>query len=310
MTIAIVGPRSYIAESLVDALEGIGKNYTLISLRKRSEDRYNTNRRIFFAEELTSSMVLDMGISSVVVCTSLNAADCEKDPTKASFINIEMVLRVIELLVGAGVKRCLYLSTVKVYGEDLVGEIKEESPVRPSTIYARTHYEAEVGLKTLGTVSSVEVLILRLSNVFGAPMRKDHSAWSLATNCFARQMAEKGSISVKSPDVVRNLLPMETLIRFIKMWVSKEFDIAGVSTVNIGGCNSMSMRRIGELVEGIYSRRINEISGTLDPQVNQSTFKYSVDKMQKLMGVSRSECIRVACQELKSLCEASRRVFG
>lgn len=310
MTIAIVGPSSYIAERLVDVLEDTGKDYTLISLRKRSEDRYNTNRRIFFAEELTSSMVVEMGISSVVVCTSLNAADCEKNPAKATFINIGMVLRVVELLVGAGVKRCLYLSTVKVYGEDLEGEIKEESPVRPSTIYARTHYETEVGLKTLGTVRSVEVLILRLSNVFGAPMRKDHSAWSLATNCFARQMAEKGSVSVKSPDVVRNLLPMGVLIRFISMWVSKEFNTAGISTLNIGGFSSMTMRGVGELVEEMYSGRIDEISERLVTQVDQSTFKYSVDKMQKLMGASRSECIRVACQELKSLCEASRRVFG
>ena len=310
MTVAIVGPSSYIAERLINALEGTGESYTLISLRKRSEGRYSRNERIVFAEELTESIVLEEGISSVVVCTSLNAADCEKYPAEAAYINIKMVLDVMRMFVSAGVKRCLYLSTVKVYGEDLEGEIKEESPVHPSTIYARTHYETEVGLTTLGEVSSVEVLILRLSNVFGAPMRKDHSAWSLATNCFARQMAERGSVSVKSPDVVRNLLPMDMLIRFIRMWVSKEFDTAGVRTLNIGGCSSMSMRRIGELVEEVYSRRIEEISGALDPQVNQSTFKYSVDRVQELMGASRSECIRIACEELKSLCDASRKVFG
>lgn len=310
MTTAIVGPNSYIAERLIGTLEDIGENYELISLRKRSEVVYSSRRKVLFAEELTRSLVVDMGISSVIVCASLSAADCESDPAKAAYVNTEMILRVIKLLVSADVKRCLYLSTVKVYGEDLEGEIKEECPASPKTIYAKTHYETEVGLKDIGTVSNVEVLILRLSNVFGAPVRKDHSAWSLAANCFARQMAEEGCVNVKSPDVIRNLLPMETLITFIRMWISREFETGDIRTLNIGGCSSMSMKTVGELVEGVYCRRIHDTSRLIDTQSNQSAFRYSVDKMQELMGASGSECLRVTFLELKSLCEASKRFFG
>ena len=211
MTVAIVGPTSYIALRLRERLEDLGDKYHLISLRRRGDKTYN-DEEMLFDQELTEADLQHLGISCVVLCASLTARECESDPKRAAAVNTDHIYRLVCKLARAGVRRFLYLSTVKVYGEDLAGEVTEKSNVFPVTVYALTHYRTEQMLYELGQKWDLEILTLRLSNVFGSPLDRDSAAWFLATNNFAKQMAIRGSISVKSPTVVRNILPMNRLI--------------------------------------------------------------------------------------------------
>lgn len=308
MTIAIIGPTSYIAEHLTSSLESHKKEYHLISLRNRGDIRYEMAKEVYFLEELTEAKVHAMGITSVIICTSMLASECDEDPQMAAVVNTRLVLMAVDLMQRAGVERFLYLSTIKVYGEDLSGNVTEKTAVDPQTIYSRTHYETEVALNSMRSSSGVEVLVIRLSNVFGAPVSHKESAWSLATNCFARQMAAKGSIEVKSPGVFRNILPISSLTAFILLWIETS-KTEGFDVINIGSTMTLSMSSIAQLVQDIFcGNLIEHDQGNITEQ--EYGFRYSIDRMLEITGKSGKNQDRSVFLELERLCNASKRAFS
>lgn len=308
MTLAIVGPTSYIAEHLASSLEDLKKEYHLISLRNRGDIEYEITKEVYFLEELTEAKVHAMGITSVIICTSMLAADCDEDPQRAAVVNTRLVLMAVDLMQRAGVKRFLYLSTIKVYGEDLSGNVTEKTAVDPKTAYSRTHYETEVALNNMRSSSGVEVLVIRLSNVFGAPVSRKESAWSLATNCFARQMAAKGSIEVKSPGVFRNILPVSSLTDFILLWLEAS-RTEGFDVINVGSKVTLSMSSMAQLVRDVFCGSLNR-----HDQVNiaceEYGFRYSIERMLEITGKSGKDQDSAIFWELERLCNASKRAFS
>lgn len=309
MTVAIIGPTSYVAERLIDALEKSAQSYVLISLRKRGSKDYSCCKNMYYVDELGLQDVLNMEIDSVVLCASLSASDCEADPAKAYSVNTDITCRLVEKLATSGTKRFLYLSTIKVYGEKLTGKISEETKANPQSVYARTHYEAEKILSGIAKVRGIEVLLLRLSNVFGAPVRKSHSGWSLATNCFAQQMAMTGRVNVLSPDAIRNIVPMNSLIVFIEMWIRREVDAYNCSVLNIGSCANLSMGTIARLVKAAYSRQSRyDFQEFLE--LEEVGLEFSVQKMRDAIKGSFEGEIDMIKQELTRLCSTSRKLFS
>ncbi len=83
--------------------------------------------------------------------------------------NVE-VTRALALAAGqAAVKRFVFLSSVKAMGEETKpGEIwNEDSPCFPPDPYGQSKYDAEKVLIDMGRQSSMEMVILRLSLVYG-----------------------------------------------------------------------------------------------------------------------------------------------
>lgn len=310
MTVAIVGPSSYIALRLRERLEDLGNKCILISLRRRGDKRYVNDNKILFNEELTEVDIKRYCISCVVICASLTAGECEEDPKRAEAVNTESVYRLVCKLARAGVQRFLYLSTIKVYGEELSGAITERTDVFPTTVYALTHYKTEQMMYELGRRQGLEVLTLRLSNVFGFPLERDSSAWSLATNSFAKEMATRGSISVKSPTVVRNLLPMSRLIEFIRLWVLDELDSKSDSIINVGSRLSLPMATIARVVQRVYEGLSVEDPCDILDGISECRLNFSVERMLKYMNSCRKTDDEIVIEELKRLCIKSKVLFG
>lgn len=310
MAIAIIGPTSYIAQHLASTLEGDSKEYYLLSLRDKGETEYEAKDNVVFRDELTKRMEEDMAISSAVLCASMTAKDCEQDPARAGYINTRKVLDMVHAMAEAGTKRFMYLSTIKVYGEDLNGRITESTSSDPETIYAKTHYDTEVALRELAAKKDLEVLVVRLSNVFGAPVFNKESAWSLAANCFAKQMASRGSIDVKSPEVIRNLLPMEKLVSFIERWIDNGIETQEIEVINMGSKATVSMRSLAQLVEGCFNEDIGEADIESMINTEKTAFQYSTDFSLRVIGRSDAEDSRSIWMEMRRLCDASKELFG
>lgn len=310
MSIALVGPTSYIAEHLASTLEEDGKDYYLVSLRNKGDAVYSTKGRVVFRDELTKARMEDMSISSAVLCASLSAQDCERDPERAHCINTKQVLDIVDTLTTAGTKRFMYLSTIKVYGEDLEGRVTEGTSASPTTIYGKTHYDTEIALRELASKRDIEVLVVRLSNVFGAPVGNKESAWSLAANCFARQMASKGSIDVRSPDIMRNILPMGKLVSFITDWLNRSIDTQSIELMNVGSGITLSMKSLANLVQECYCGHISEADLDSVANAEQSTFQYSTDLSLRITNGSEVEDNTSILLELRRLCDASKGLFG
>ena len=84
-------------------------------------------------------------------------------------VNRDGTLRLAEEAAKAGVKRLIFLSSIKVNGEaTLPGRpFTNLSPADPKDYYGKSKLEAEIGLLDLSKQSSLEVTILRPTLIYG-----------------------------------------------------------------------------------------------------------------------------------------------
>ena len=82
--------------------------------------------------------------------------------------NAEGTLRLAEAAAAAGVVRFVFLSTVKVNGERTrAAPFRESDPPAPADAYARSKWEAEIGLARIAERTGLEVVVVRPPLVYG-----------------------------------------------------------------------------------------------------------------------------------------------
>lgn len=91
--------------------------------------------------------------------------------------NVDGTRRLAEHAAAAGVRRFVFLSSIKVNGE--TGIISEESPAQPVDPYGESKWEAENVLRDLARRTGMEVVIIRPPLVYG-PRAKGNFATLLS----------------------------------------------------------------------------------------------------------------------------------
>lgn len=82
-------------------------------------------------------------------------------------INCNGTLQLAEAALAAGVKRFLFISTAKVFGEGERGPYRSDSVAAPQDAYALSKWEAEQGLRQITFGKGMELVIIRPPLVYG-----------------------------------------------------------------------------------------------------------------------------------------------
>lgn len=84
-------------------------------------------------------------------------------------VNVEGTLNLAKQALTAGVKRFVYISSIKVNGESTSGlsAFTEADAAKPEDPYGVSKYEAEAGLRLLAQETGLEVVIIRPPLVYG-----------------------------------------------------------------------------------------------------------------------------------------------
>ncbi|MDH1622353.1 SDR family oxidoreductase [Pseudomonas chengduensis] len=84
-------------------------------------------------------------------------------------VNVEGTLNLAKQAVAAGVKRFVYISSIKVNGESTTGlqAFTESDSAKPEDPYGVSKYEAEEGLRLLAQETGLEIVIIRPPLVYG-----------------------------------------------------------------------------------------------------------------------------------------------
>ncbi|MDB6060250.1 MAG: wcaG [Verrucomicrobiaceae bacterium] len=82
-------------------------------------------------------------------------------------VNRDGTLQLAAAAIAAGVKRFLFVSTAKVFGEGETGPYTTTSSPAPQDAYATSKWEAELGLRDLTANSTMELVIVRPPLVYG-----------------------------------------------------------------------------------------------------------------------------------------------
>jgi nucleoside-diphosphate-sugar epimerase len=107
------------------------------------------------------------GVDAVVHAASVVHHPGATEAEYARF-NVEGTRSLVQACKLAGVKRLVFLSTIKVYGEEPgAGVLDESTPVVGDSPYARTKIEAEQLVLAAGAEGGLSTAVLRLCPVFG-----------------------------------------------------------------------------------------------------------------------------------------------
>jgi nucleoside-diphosphate-sugar epimerase len=96
------------------------------------------------------------------------ARETAPDPSAAfREVNVRATERLAKAAAVAGVKRLIYISTVKVHGEVSQKPLTEEDPIAPADPYSVSKWEAERVLRHVSGETGLDVVILRPPLVYG-----------------------------------------------------------------------------------------------------------------------------------------------
>lgn len=81
--------------------------------------------------------------------------------------NAEGTGRLAEAAAAAGVRRLIYVSSIKVNGEERVGAYRADDEPRPQDVYGKSKWAGEKLLQSVAAVSALEVAVVRPPLVYG-----------------------------------------------------------------------------------------------------------------------------------------------
>lgn len=173
MNILVTGANGFVGESLVKRLLNNTQHNAIAGVRKLPKFQQNCEYRIInnLEDKKISTNVfedIDVIIHSAARVHIMN--DKSADPlTEFRKVNVEGTLNLARQGVEAGVKRFIFISSIKVNGEgaELGKPYTEHSKPNPIDPYGISKYEAEQGLLALAETTSLEVVIIRPTLVYG-----------------------------------------------------------------------------------------------------------------------------------------------
>ena len=174
MKILVTGATGFIGSALIEAFVHT-PNISVVGM-VRSMDAVLAEPNIEFRlGEIGSSSKMSVCLNDIdVIVHTAGRVHIMKDSSTNPIdefrrINSFGTLELANLAVEAGVKRFIFLSSIKVNGEatNLGSPFSIKDTEHPQDAYSISKYEAEIGLRKISKETSMEITIIRLPLVYG-----------------------------------------------------------------------------------------------------------------------------------------------
>ena len=214
MKILLTGATGFIGKALVTEL--IRQNF-IISVAIRQKDSLFPNEvKQFVVGDFESNPDFSTSLAEIDCVIHLAGRAHVIDKAKASLldefrkVNTELTLNLAKQAVTARVERFIFLSSIRVNGNQNTQPFLEIDIPNPQEPYAISKYEAEQGLLKLAKNSSLEVVIIRPPLVYG----------NNAPGNFGRLIQWAGAkiifpLPLGAVNNVRSLIAIDNLVSFI-----------------------------------------------------------------------------------------------
>ncbi len=173
--ILITGASGFIGANLMRELVNRGFDVKGTIRRDKANLTDNLKKNYIYIDDISSDInwsdVLS-DIDTIIHCagiTNLINKNNTVSMSKYRLVNVSFTRTLAEQAVKYGIRRIIFLSTIKVYGEksnnfDL---ISNKNKIITETNYSRSKYEAEEEIKKISNVSKLEHVIVRIPAVYG-----------------------------------------------------------------------------------------------------------------------------------------------
>ena len=213
--ILVTGVSGFVGKRLHSTLISLG--YPVRAVIRTSEPNLNKDYSDFFiVNEIGKNTDWEMAMNGVETIIHLAARvhvmnEVSSDPYyEFHKINVEGTIALAKKAAYAGVKRFIFLSSVKVNGESTsdARPFNEIVEPRPKDWYAKSKNEAEIELRKLAEICGMEVVIIRSPLVYG---REAKGNMSLLMSFIRFRIP----LPLASIDNKRSLIGLDNLVDFI-----------------------------------------------------------------------------------------------
>ena len=175
------------------------------------------------------------------------------------------------------IQNVIYFSTAQVYGQNLIGEIKENSKINIETPYALNHFLGENLCHFYKNKYNQNIIITRPSNCFGCPNINKNKRSYLVPTCFVKSILENKKIILNSSGKqVRNFVDTRSIARmsldFINSFPS------GLNILNMGSNYNSSIKEVAKLVASLAEDNFqikSEINIESNLPLEENVFRYN-----------------------------------
>jgi UDP-glucose 4-epimerase len=167
-----------------------------------------------------------------------------------------------------GARKFVFVSSIHVFGDALVGEVSDDTTPLPSTDYGRSRLAIENELTAIGTETGMQVVIVRMTNTFGVPAFPRQALWDLVVHDLCRQAVLTNRLILNTNGTgYRNMLALSDAVDALAEVVVRELPSG---TYLLAGSATYQLRHIAELVKAqaqmLYAKsptvEINEMDTT------------------------------------------------
>ena len=174
MKFLITGGSGFVGQQLCNEL--LRQNYD-VRVANRTQKNIKTNVEEAVVGDINGSTNWIEALKDIDVVIHLAArvhvmCESSENPLREFLaVNFEGTINLAQASVIAGVKRLVFLSSVKVNGEQTVLPYTEIDSANPQDPYSISKWEAEQALNQLASSNELEVVIIRSPLVYGAGVR-------------------------------------------------------------------------------------------------------------------------------------------
>ena len=216
MRVMVTGGTGLVGQSLIGELVALSYNVTAL-VRNPTATLDENVKRVIVSDYMNNNQALsDLGIfQNIDVIVHLAARvhimnDSNSDPLiEFRKINTQATLNLAKQAAEAGVKRFVFISSVKVNGElTLEQPFSSEDKYIPTDPYGRSKYEAEQGLLALAKETGMEMVIIRPPLVYGPGVKANFLSMM--------KWVDKGiPLPLGAIDNKRSFIALDNLVHFI-----------------------------------------------------------------------------------------------
>jgi nucleoside-diphosphate-sugar epimerase len=219
-----------------------------------------------------------------------NIAHARVDAGQLERVNVQGTRRLAERALAAGIRRFVYLSSIKVHGDESpAGPFSATSPLQPADAYGEAKVRAEAALQDLSRRHGLELTVLRPPLVYGPGVKANFLA-------LTRAIARGTPLPLRSTRNRRSLIYVGNLTDAIVRCLERPASVGRSYPVSDGGAVSTAelCRALGKalarparllpfppaLLEGagvLLGRRAAVLSLTRNLEVDCSHFRDELD---------------------------------
>jgi UDP-glucose 4-epimerase len=258
MKILITGAGGYLAGHMIQEALAMGHEVRALARTPSPQtEMLAASLNVHFAD---ITQALDPHLfENTEVCIHLAAANDvdSQDATTALMATTLGTRNVLEACRLANVKKCIYFSTFQVYGWQR-GYMDESAALLPLNDYGITHLFAEEYVALYKRKFDIDYLILRPANIYGAPLHAHTDRWSLVPNCFVKEAARYGTITLgSSGKQLRDFMSAQWVAK-ATLEALKQFSVLKNQPHNLGSGNGLSILDTAMRVKEIYEARTSK----------------------------------------------------